>query len=378
MASPVLVQLSTVHPRTDTRIREKICGSLAAAHPGAVHLVVADGLGPEVSRGVTVHDVGKPPLGRPGRFLLGSARAWRLVRALRPSVVHFHDPELLPLGVLLQRGGCPVIYDVHEDYQGVIGTRRWLPRAVRGPVARLFARMESAASRRLAAVVAATPPIARLFPEGRTVLVQNFPRAQEFASLEGAADAQDGRTFLYVGAITERRGVDTMVRALEATRSDARLVLAGSFRPATLRAEMEGLPGWGRVRFDGWADRATVGRLMAEASAGLVVFKESPNQPESQPNKLFEYMLCALPVIASDFPYWRSLVGADDACLFVDPEDPRDLAAAMDWVVANPAEAAEMGRRGRQAVLQRFTWASEEVRLLDLYQRLLAAPRRAD
>jgi glycosyltransferase involved in cell wall biosynthesis len=290
--------------------------------------------------------------------------------------VHLHDPELLPLGMLLQVGGCPVVYDVHEDYRGVIGTRRWIPRALRAPSARVFAWLEAAASREFAAVVAATPPIALLFPEARTTLVQNFPREHEFVQMAPEARASDHHAFVYVGAITERRGVDTMVRALELTRRDARLLLAGSFRPAALRAEMESRPGWERVRFEGWADRTKVGRLLAEARAGLVVFKESPNQPESQPNKLFEYMLCELPVIASDFPYWRSMVGAADACLFVDPEDPGSVAAAMDWVVENPDEAADMGRRGRQAVLQRFNWASEEVRLLELYTRLLAAGRR--
>ena len=60
-----------------------------------------------------------------------------------------------------------------------------------------------------------------------------------------------------------------------------------------------------------------------------------------------------------------------DCALFVDPADPQAIADAVDWLAADPQRAAAMGRRGAEAVRERFTWAREEQALLSLYDDLL-------
>ncbi|GIW56092.1 MAG: hypothetical protein KatS3mg082_2496 [Nitrospiraceae bacterium] len=96
--------------------------------------------------------------------------------------------------------------------------------------------------------------------------------------------------------------------------------------------------------------------VLARCVAGLVTYLPEPNHVEAGPNKLFEYMAAGLPVIASDFPAWRELLDGMGCALFVDPTDPREIARAIDWIVEHPAEAEEMGRRGRRAVEERFNW----------------------
>jgi glycosyltransferase involved in cell wall biosynthesis len=93
---------------------------------------------------------------------------------------------------------------------------------------------------------------------------------------------------------------------------------------------------------------------------------------DSLPVKMFEYMAAGIPVIASDFPLWREIVVGHKCGICVDPMDPRAIACAIDYLVAHPDVAREMGENGRRAARERYNWGHEEKRLLDFYGTLLA------
>jgi glycosyltransferase involved in cell wall biosynthesis len=119
--------------------------------------------------------------------------------------------------------------------------------------------------------------------------------------------------------------------------------------------------------------RAALASLLNQARVGLVLFQPERDHVEAMPNKLFEYLAAGLPVVASDFPLWRGLV-ADTGCgLVVDPRDPAAIAAAVRYLLEHPAEAEAMGRRGHEAVRQRFNWEREAGKLLSLYRELSRA-----
>ena len=103
----------------------------------------------------------------------------------------------------------------------------------------------------------------------------------------------------------------------------------------------------------------------------MVTFLESPNHIESQPNKMFEYMSAGLPVISSKFPLWREIIEGNDCGICVDPEKPKDIAAAINRLASNPAEAERLGRNGKSAVERVYNWGIEEGRLLELYASLV-------
>ena len=83
-------------------------------------------------------------------------------------------------------------------------------------------------------------------------------------------------------------------------------------------------------------------------------------------------MAAGLPVIVSDFPLWRQLIGDAQCGLFVDPLDPAAIAQAMAWILDNPEEAKAMGERGRLAVENDYNWARESRALLECYHSLAA------
>lgn len=364
-----IVHLTTVHTRRDVRIFEKQACSLAAAGFD-VHLVVGDGLGEELAHGVQVHDIGAAPATRAGRMWRQPWRALRRVRALRPDIVHFHDPELLPVGWLLQRAGTVVVYDSHEDVPRDILSKAWIPPSLRRAVAWLFEQIEDRIAASLSAVVAATPHIAARFARlnPRALAVNNYPADHELASASASPRAQ--RTACYVGGIGRIRGSVEMVRALE--HLPCRLVMAGGFEDAACEAEVRALPGWARVDYRGVVSRAEVRAIMAEAQIGLLLFHPEPNHVDAQPNKMFEYMSAELAVVASDFPLWRRVLVDEGVGVCVDPRDPAAIAAVMARLFDDPEAARAMGARGRAAVLARYRWDREFDKLKRLYAELAA------
>ena len=370
-----VVHLSTVHPRNDTRIFLKQVQTLYKELPVKVSLVVADGLGDDVRAGEpAVYDLGKLSAGRSRRALAGNFRALRFLWSARPRVLHFHDPELIPLGFLLRLRGCKVVYDIHEDVPRQTMSKHWIPAAFRWPVAMSTAIAEWLAARVFSAVVPATPTIAARFPAAKTVLVQNFPIQSELLLAAPEPYRQRPELFVYVGGIADIRGGVEMVQAVDCLRDHphACLEMAGNISPEPFKAQLEALPGWARVRYPGLLGRSDVARVLGTARAGLVLFHPMPNHVDAQPNKMFEYMSAGLPVIASDFPLWRQIVAGAKCGVLVDPMDPNAIAGAMRWILLHPDEAEQMGQNGKKAVHERYNWARESVRLIELYRRLLA------
>lgn len=375
-----IAHLTTVHARHDTRIRVKEVSTLAGRF-GPVALLVQDGKGDAVEDEgrVRIVDAGVPG-GRLVRAARGSLRMWRAVRKLRPDIVHFHDPELIALGLLLKLVGIKVIYDVHEDVPQDIMSKDWLPRPVRWPVAKAMAGLEWLAGKAFDGIVVVTPTIARRFPQAKTVLVQNYPVIGELWSSTASRGPRQAPIAVYLGGLTSIRGAREMVEALTLLPDscEVQLAFAGNISPPGLEAELSTYKGWKRVKAMGWLSRNDVAACLGQAVMGLVLFLPEPNHITAQPNKLFEYMSAGIPVIASDFPLWREIVEGAGCGLLVDPGDPRAIAGAMEWISDHPREAAEMGRRGRRAVERIYNWDREASKLVDLYTALLspARPRR--
>ena len=366
-----VVVMTSVHPRIDPRIFGKQCKSLVNAGYDVV-LLVADGEGDEIRDGVRIYDVRKAE-GRLSRMTVSQFRLYKLAVLLNADLYHFHDPELSLLGILLKLSRKMVIYDVHEDLPRQILIKRWIPFRLRKLVGKLCELVELGSVELFDGIVAATPRIAKRFPASKTISVQNFPMVNELLLEKSKVYCNRRPLVAFVGAISEIRGPREMVEAMSLLPVclDARLVLAGTFRPRELKLDVERLPGWERVDFLGWQDRRELASLLHEVRAGLVVLHPAPNYLDAYPVKLFEYMCVGLPIIASDFPLWRKIIHDAQCGLVVDPLNPREIAEAIQWILEHPKEAKEMGERGRKAVLEYFNWDREAEKLLKFYDRLL-------
>jgi glycosyltransferase involved in cell wall biosynthesis len=367
-----VIHLTSAHRSDDPRIFGKECLSLALAGYHVSIVAPEDCPSTLQTQAVEIIPV-KRRSGRLGRMLASTVGVAFAGLRQGAMVYHFHDPELIPAGLVLRLLGKRVIYDAHEDVPRDILFKSWIPRYLRRPASVFAAAAEWIAGQTLSGVVAATPTIARRFPDSRTALVQNYAKLSEFA-VGDELPCGDDRAVAYVGAVTVERCAVEMVEAIAAVKRfpDARLIVAGEIDPPELSERLAAMNGWPRVDYRGFQPRPGVRRMLANARAGLAVFHPVQSYIESQPVKIFEYMAAGLPVIAADFPRFREVVEGNGCGICVGPRDAAEIAAAIEWVFEHPAEAQEMGRRGRSLVLESFNWEGQEKALLHLYDRILA------
>jgi glycosyltransferase involved in cell wall biosynthesis len=367
-----VVHISSVHSWNDVRIFRKMCRSLVREGHD-VHLVVPcyDGAVAKVEDGVTIHPV-PAPHSRWERITQTSRRVLVKAAQLNADLHHFHDPEILPLARRFQiTAGKPFIYDAHEDVRLDVYSKEYLPRQLRRWISLVSGILEDHYTKKLAGVIAATPSIEERFRHLPVhTVVQNYPLLDELWCMTNKPSIRRG--FAYVGLLSLGRGIREAIEALVYAGPDTLLSLAGPWESEATRQQCMRLPGWKQVRHIGILDRPEVRILLRESLAGVLLFHPHPNHVNAQPNKLFEYMSAGLPIIASDFPLWRSLMGEAGCGIMADPLDPISIGHAMRWMENHGIEAYEMGKRGRRAVETTYNWDNEFQELLRFYDRVLA------
>jgi glycosyltransferase involved in cell wall biosynthesis len=356
--------LTSVHTIRDPRIFHKECKSLAALGHDVGLIACHD-------RAETIDGVRIIPITRGGgrldRMLRVGWRVYAAARRERADVYHFHDPELMWVGVLLKARGAHVIYDVHEDVPKQIMSKHWIPGWARPLISKAVYAVEQVVARILDGIVAATPSIAEKFPADKTVVVQNFPEAA-FADADGGAPAEPTDAFVYTGGLMEVQGVREMAQAFARLPEGMTGTIAGTFYPATLEAEISAQPGWQRVRYLGQVPRAEVRQIMSGGRTGLVLNHPTVNYVDAYSTKMFEYMALGIPVVCSNFPLWSDIVAGADCGIVVDPRDPAAIADAIRALAEDPERAARLGENGRRAIAERYNWEAELAKLDALYR----------
>lgn len=371
-----IVHLTSVHSPFDVRIFYKECRSIARAGYDVTLIACKDC--DEVRDGVQLRAIPRHSA-RISRMIRTVWAVYRKSTQQDARLYQFHDPELIPVGLLLRLLGKKVVYDAHEDVASDILGKYYIPRWLRHPLAWFIASVEAIASRFFSAVVTATVPISDRFRSRNehTVVISNYPILEEGRAPNAREWPQRSCSVAYVGVLARDRCLPEMVRAMALVSGKCRatLKLAGAFSPKGLMEDVARLEGWDRVVVLGILGQDQIAELLANVRAGLVILRPTPSFLQSAPIKMFEYMAAGIPVIASDFPGFREVVEEARCGLLVDPLDPQAIADAIQFILAHPIEAEEMGRRGRAAVEARYNWASEERKLLDLYKSLLETPK---
>lgn len=360
-----VVHVSSAHGPMDNRILRKECRALAD-FGFDVHMVTR-GPKQQVVPSVQHHVLGRAPTARMARMVVGPWLAMRRALRLRPQIIHIHDPELIPLGLAVDAfTRTKVVFDAHEDLPAQVMGKHYLPRFAR-PIIALFASLlEKLAGLGLSGIIAATPGIARSFPEAKTSVVKNFPWMEDYRDVSKVhRRPNDIFTFGYVGGMSKIRGIDEMIEATVGHR----LLLAGpadDYAAAAIERADEHVEYLGVVA----ADR--VPSVIKQMDAGLALLHDVPNYRESIPTKVIEYMASSIPFVATDFPAWRELVERGDVSIFVDVNQPRDILKAIEQLASFPERAGAMGVAGRAVFEEQLNFDSQVRDLLAAYRRLVA------
>ena len=299
-------------------------------------------------------------------------RAIAVVRAERPVLIHCNDYNTMWVGVAARlMGGTAVVYDAHELWpdRNLRPEPRWWLLVCEW----LFVRV---ADRTITASPGYADVISRRYRVNRPQVIRNIPELSEQRPASGDPRENGDAGFVYVGALTRNRGIEVSIRAI-ALAPGARLRLLGPVS-AAYRAELERLAG-----DQGVSDRVEVAapvppggviEALRGATAGLALIQPACLSYElSLPNKLFEYLLAGLPVLASDLPVLGAFVSEHRVGLVAQPDDPADVAAKLVELM-RPDRNREL-RAAVAETAEELRWDRESELLGATYSEALAAIR---
>jgi glycosyltransferase involved in cell wall biosynthesis len=316
-----------------------------------------------------------------------ASRGGRVMFALRAAlaeeadIYHFHDPELIPLGIALKalRRSRAVVYDVHEDYPSMMLEKYWLPQPVRPLIAKGAAAANRLAGFCLNGIVTADPWVAEEFQKfapGKTTVYYNFPVPSLFA-LNGKRVTATA-DLVYVGGMSERSGIFVLLDALALLREQGyrpTVRLAGYTDGIAGRSAIEKAIGDRRlgeqIDFHGRIPHAEVPSWIRSGRVGLVMLQAIPKFMKNIPSKMFEYWACGLSVIASDLPPIRRFVTDHETGLLFSPEKSESLAEAIRFMMEHTEERERMGQLGHKRVWEEWNNETQIDRLIRFYKRIL-------
>ena len=309
----------------------------------------------------------------------------RIARDVRASAVY--ERRLSPkiaFGVS-RLAGIPFVVEVNGSEEELAVQGRERPALY---PARLWARRRM--FRRAARVVAVTAPlgdeIRRRYglPRERVVVIPNGVDGTLFAPRDRDRARTDlrfppGHWILFVGNLAPWQGLDTLLAAIAILRKEDPAARAAIVGEGPSRADLGR-----RCRELGVEDVTTFRGAIAHreipayiAASDVCVLPSARRMNERvgrSPLKLFEYMACARPVVASDIPGVRDVVERSGGGVLVPPDDPGALSAALVRLLCQPKAAREMGEQGRRYVLTERTWARTAERVESVLRDSLGRP----
>ncbi len=285
----------------------------------------------------------------------------------------------IPTAIAGKLLGITVVFDLREDYAGlaralpadstlekVVQNERLVGALERTTIELADAVWVVVEERRDKLVAQGVAP-EKLTPISNTPIIRKEGEETPLVDggSNGAASGFDspGFTLVYVGVLNEFRGLDLLLDAIAELDRDTgepvTLVVAGEGpHRDSLERRCRELDIEDRVTFLGWIDSERVPAFLASGDVGVIPHRVTPLTEYTIPNKLFDYMLAGLPVLARNITPIKRIV-TEENCGRVLPPDASGADAAREIRALKRSDLAELGRNGRLAVERRYNWSND-------------------
>jgi glycosyltransferase involved in cell wall biosynthesis len=305
-------------------------------------------------------------------------KGWRMARALLEllsipaDIYHASDITALPacyIAALLR--GKPLIFEPYE----LPLVQPWITRS--RPLHALSVLLLRSLLPRCSGIIVTSPSYApelqRRYGGRAAVVIRNIPTYQPPVSSNRIRQylglGPKVRIAIYQGALNPDRGLDVLVRAARFLDPDIVIVMKawGDSQPildALIAREQVG----DRVKIIPPVPYEESHMWTASADIGLVIYRpQSLSVRMTLPNKVFEYLMAGVPVLASSLDAVADLVSTYDVGRIQYSLSPPDVGRAISAMLGDEAGLSRMRRNALAAVHSQLRWEVESQKLVQLY-----------
>lgn len=365
--------ITSVHPINDVRIFHKECKSLAAAGFNVTLIACGDHYLETYNEGVKQIVLNIPVKNRVERMISRSNAIYIKALELDADIYHFHDPELLNIGLKLKHKGKKVIYDSHENTTVLIKTRKWIPKIFRRVLSFFFEKYEKRIVKNFDAIITVTPQIVEKFKEinDKTYLITNYPTINI-----SKVNDKKSNYLCFAGGLTNSYMFENVLDALSDINDfEFKFLIAGAPSYKGYLDILKSKKGWKKVEYLGRLTPKEVEGIYHKSLVGIAILDYTANVGFKEGSlgvlKFFEYLNAGLPVICTDFRLWENIIDKYKCGICVNPHNIEEIRNAILFMLNNPELAKQMGLNGKRAIKEEYNWGFEEIKLIKIYNELI-------
>lgn len=182
----------------------------------------------------------------------------------------------------------------------------------------------------------------------------------------------DTPILLYQGGVQMGRGLEKIVEAIPLFHRGHMVFIGdGRIKPDLIRKVNE----MGLDKKVTFMDKVPVDDLIHYTKNAYLGFQVLNNvcfnHYSASSNKLFEYLMAGVPVVACSFPEIQKVVEGDYCGVCIDSHDAVDIARGVNEILDNP-ELREQMRANCFVARDKYNWLNEKKIFIEIYQELLA------
>ena len=350
--------LTSVHSPFDVRIFHKEAKSLVKA--GYAVTLIAQHDKEEIVDGVKIVTLQKPR-NRIERMTKTVWSAYKKALQLDADIYHFHDPELIPIALMLRKRGKRVIFDIHEDTRQQINLKRYMSFPVRQVLSTAYALYEDYACRKFSALVTPQQKMTLYYGNlNKTITVENFADLSKYP--RRIPDFSKPVLF-HAGGLSEDRGLYNMINAAKNIAGQFEFFVAGKIdKSATSLFPLNYL---------GYLDQNQLLDVYRKSNIGIILYNNVGQYSMAGAVKCYEYMANSMPVIMPDFGEWLDFNREHECGINVDVNNGKAVADAIHSLIDNPEKAKTLGENGRRWVEEKYSWQVAFKKLQVLYDEVM-------
>lgn len=212
----------------------------------------------------------------------------------------------------------------------------------------------------------------------KVIVLRSGPKLERMKIQPPKPEIKHGRTYMvgYLGVIGQQEGIEYLLEAARIIKEDMGRndvfwgIVGGGPHLDALRKQSHDLGLDDCVEFTGRVSDEVLLDYLNTADVCVNSDEFNPMNDKSTMNKILEYMALAKPIVQFDLTEGR--YSAQEASLYAEPNNARDMANKIVELLADPERRKQMGEFGRNRVVNELSWEHTSKALLEGYARYFA------
>lgn len=308
------------------------------------------------------------------KFLVNSAIITKMIikgYLINPDVYHSNDLNTLPQGIVcakLRLRPKPLVYDSHEVQTDRTGYNpkkiKWIEKFLLHFVDEMMVENHTRAKHN-ESLYGFYPKTLYNYSE-----LYDINQRQKVNLHRKLGLSPNEKILLYQGGLQQGRGLEKLIEAMPKIKEGVLVFIGAGKLTETLKKQASQSSARDRIYFLDKVPFQELPSITREAYLGFQVLQNICfNHYSASSNKLFEYIMAHVPVVASEFPEIKQVVQENQIGVTIDSHDSQNIANAVNTLLLDK----ELYRKYKNNTLEAkkiYNWQNEKVKLLDVYHNL--------